>query len=105
MKLLKYPRTTSLFIKSYLEGNTLRQCATCAGISYGSSAVECGVSVRDLFKDHFRRNVVQETLSGDIEIDESLFGRRVKYHRGNPNVGMKVWIFGMVERSSNTIIL
>ena len=94
-----------LFIKSYLEGNTLRQCATFAGISYGSSAVEWAVSVCDLFKDHFRRNVVHETLSGDIEIDESLFGRRVKYHRGNPNVGVKVWIFGMVERSSNTIIL
>lgn len=49
-----------------------------------------GVNVRKLFKDHFRRNVVHETLSGDIEIDESLFRRRVKYHRGNPNVGVKV---------------
>ena len=94
-----------LFIKSYLEGNTLRQCATSAGISYGSSAVQWWVSVHELFKDHFRRNVVHETLSGDTVIDESLFGRRVKYHRGNPNVGVKVWIFGMVERSSNTIIL
>ena len=33
-------------------------------------------------------------LQGEIEIDdESLFGRRVKFHRGNPKKGMKVWIF------------
>ena len=36
-------------------------------------------------------------LSGDVEIDESLFGRKVKYHRGNPHVGCKIWVFGMIE--------
>jgi len=44
------------------------------------------------------------TFSGEIEIDESLFGRRIKHHRGNPT-GLKIWVFGMVERSSNTIIM
>ena len=44
-------------------------------------------------------------LCGQIDIDESLFRRRVKYHRSNPNVGVKVWVFGMVERTSNNIIL
>ena len=44
-------------------------------------------------------------LSGEIEIDESLFGRTMKYLRGNPTPGMKIWILGLVERSSNTIIL
>ena len=94
-----------LFIKSYLDGCTLRQCATFAGISYGSSAVDWAGHIRELFKDDFRRNRMNHKLSGEIEIDESLFGRRVKYHRGNPNVGVKVWVFGMVERTSNTIIL
>ena len=44
-------------------------------------------------------------MSGEIEIDESLFGRRIKYNRGNPNPGMKIWIFGLVERASNSLIL
>ena len=44
-------------------------------------------------------------LEGEIEIDESLFGRRVKYHRGNPHVGVKIWIFGMVERATNRLIM
>lgn len=29
-------------------------------------------------------------LSGIVELDESLFGKRNKYHRGNPHGGMKV---------------
>jgi len=38
-----------------------------------------------------------EKFSGEIQIDESLFGRRTKYHRGDPR-GLKVWISGLVER-------
>ncbi|MCG7867879.1 MAG: IS1595 family transposase [Candidatus Thiodiazotropha taylori] len=94
-----------LFLKSYIEGNSLKQCATFAGMSYGSTAVDWATYIRDMFKDYFKRNIEPQVLSGEIEIDESLFGRRVKYHRGNPNVGVKVWVFGLVERSSNTIIL
>ena len=29
-------------------------------------------------------------LEGEVQIDESLFGRKVKYHTGNPNRGLKV---------------
>ena len=42
-----------LVIKSYLEGNTLRQCATFAGISYGSSAVEWGGECSRAFQGSF----------------------------------------------------
>ena len=94
-----------LFVKCYLDGNSLRQCATFAGISYGSTSVEWAVYIRDILKDYFRRYVINETLSGEVELDESLFGRKVKYHRGNPNLGTKIWIFGMVDRNTNSIIL
>ena len=94
-----------LFVKSYLDGCSLNQCASFAGISYGSTSVDWASHIRELFKDDFMRNTIHKKISGEIEIDESLFGRRVKYHRGNPNVGVKVWVFGMVERSSNSIIL
>ena len=42
---------------------------------------------------------------GVIEIYEFLFGRKVKYHRGNPHKGPRVWEFGRVERDTNTVIL
>ena len=29
----------------------------------------------------------------------------MKYHRGNPRPGLRIWIFGMIERKSNTILL
>jgi len=35
-------------------------------------------------------------LSGIVEINESLFGRRTKYHKGMSR-GQKVWIFGQGE--------
>ena len=41
----------------------------------------------------------------DIELDKSFFGRRCKYHRGNPNPGQKFWTWGIVKRATNNIIL
>ena len=70
-----------------------------------AAAVDWAGHIRELFKDDFRSNRMHQSFCGEIEIDESLFGRRVEYHRINPNVGVKVWVFGMVERTPNTIIL
>ena len=44
-------------------------------------------------------------LTGDIEIDESLFGPKCKYMRGNPASGIKVWIllFGLISMETNAI--
>lgn len=44
-------------------------------------------------------------LKGLTEIDKSLFGRRVKHLLGNPKKGCKIWVFGMVERDSNSVII
>jgi hypothetical protein len=43
-------------------------------------------------------------FKGVVGIDESLFRRKVKYHKGKPS-GMKVWIFGLVERDTNRLKL
>ena len=53
-------------------------------------------------------NNVDVVLGGDvdsniIEIDESLFGKKRKYHRGTGR--QDTWIFGMVERGKRDIIL
>lgn len=60
------------------------------GIAYGSTAVNWGSFVREVFKEHFHRNTRMKKLSGIVELDESLFGKRTKYHRGSPHGGMKV---------------
>lgn len=67
--------------------------------------MDWGSCVRHLFKDYFRRQIENKVLSGEVEIDASLLERRLKYHRGNPTVGVKVWVLGLVERTTNSRIL
>ncbi|CAG2202136.1 unnamed protein product [Mytilus edulis] len=39
----------------------------------------------------------------EVEIDESLFGRKVKYNIGKPS-GTIIWIFGLIERASHKLV-
>ena len=94
-----------VFIKCYQDKITLLQWAKFPGVAYKSTAVHWGSFVRELFKEHVFRNIMNKTISGEIEIDESLFGRKMKYKKGNPILGLRIWIFEMVERQSNTVIL
>lgn len=57
-----------------------------------------------MFCQYVHRTYPTLVLEGEIEIDESLFGRKVKYNRGKPS-GTRIWIFGLIERGSNQIIL
>ena len=93
-----------LFIKQYVDGVTLLEARRQAGISYQKSGVDWASFIRGLFKEDLYRSLPHIRLSGEVEIDESLFGRRTKYHRGRPQ-GAKVWIFGTVERGSNTLVM
>ena len=95
---------TMLFIKQYLDGFTLLATSRQAGISYQKSGVNWASFIRELFKEDLHRSLLHIRLSGEVEIDESLFGRRTKYHRGRPQ-GSKVWIFGIVERGYNTLVM
>ena len=58
-----------------------------------------------MFKETVHISVGNMKLSGEVEIDESVFGRKVKYHRGNPHVGRQVWIFRMIERATDRFII
>ena len=93
-----------LFIKQYVDGVTLLEASRQAGISYQKSGVDWASFIRGLFKEDLYRSLPHIRLSGEVEIDESLFGRRTKYHRGRPQ-GAKVWIFRTVERGSNTLVM
>ena len=69
-----------LFIKSYLDKLTLLQCSRFVGIAYSSTAVNWEKSPLE-YKG--------EKLTSTVMIDESLFGKRTRFHRGNPHGGMK----------------
>ena len=73
-----------LFIKQYLDVVTLLEASRQAGISYQKSGVDWASYIRGLFKEDLHRSLPHIRLSGEVEIDENLFGRRTKYHRGRP---------------------
>ena len=71
------------FVKSYLENSSLKLCSSQAGVHYGSTAVRWGSFIREVFVDSYERKVKDLKFTGEIEIDESLFGRQWKHHRGH----------------------
>lgn len=73
-------------------------------MDYKRSAVDWANFVRDLFKAYVADNMTNIKLRGTIELDESMFGHKFKYHRGNPNCGLKVWIFSMIDQETNRLV-
>ncbi|CAG2257254.1 unnamed protein product [Mytilus edulis] len=92
------------FIRSYLQKNTLRLCSISSGIAYKSTAVYWAQDVREVFVQFVWDNMFSLKFTGEVELDESLFGRKCKYHKGKDS-GTKVWVFGIIEKSSNRIVL
>ena len=60
--------------------------------------------IREIFCQYVFDTYNMMNFEGEVEIDKSLFGRKVKYNKGQPR-GHRIWIFGIVERASNKIIL
>ena len=95
-----------LFLCSYAEQNgTLRRIALWSGVDYARTAVDWGGFIRDMFVQWVHDLMQNSKLSGEVEVDESLFGRKVKAHRGNPKKGRQVWVVGLVERRTNNLLL
>ena len=99
-------RDLVIFVKSYLEGHTLKQCALATSMDYKITAVHWASYIRELFIEHVHvhRSYSEMKLSNEVEIYESLFGRKIKYNRGKP-CGQKVWIFGIIEGKSNLLVM
>jgi len=66
------------FVIAYAEDQTLWKCSQAAGIGYGTTAVHWGIFCRDLFIEYYMRNIHDMKLSGQVKVNESLFGRRTK---------------------------
>ena len=76
----------------YLNGHTLHQSASSAGMEYHHTSVNWASYVREIFCEFVYSTYKDIVFDGDVEIDESLFGRKLKYNRGNPT-GTRIWIF------------
>lgn len=76
------------FMRSYLFGSSLVRHSASSGMAYVSTAVEWAKYVREMFTEYVYVEILQSEmkLSGDVEIDECLFGRKWKYQRGK-NMG------------------
>ena len=100
-----FPQDLINFIVTYVTGASLLRCADVANMSYRNTAGDYSQYLRDCFMQWVHVELKENKFSRIIEGDESLFGRKVKHHRGDPNVGVKVWILGLVERSTNHLLL
>ena len=58
------------FIKYYIEGHTLKQCALATSMEY-SAAVNWGSFIRELFMGHVHLTYQHIKFNSDVEIDES----------------------------------
>ena len=89
------------FVKNFLDGHLLIKCSEYAGINK-ATAVYWAQYIRDLFVQWVWEEVIIKELKfeGIFKVGESLFGRKIKYHRGNCCGQERIWVVGLVERSS-----
>ena len=76
-------RDVMLFMKLYVEGLSLKKISLQVGVNYSTTAVNWASMVREVMVDKGYRTLPNLKFT-DVEIDESLFGRKVKHHRGAP---------------------
>ena len=83
-----------VFIYEFMKGSSLKTSAKTAGISYNKTCVDYANFIRDIFTKYVWDILNERYIFDDtVELDESLFGRRIKYNRGKC-LKPQVWIFG-----------
>ena len=97
-------RDLVLFMKTYIQGCSLKQCALSVGMDYRHTAVNWASYIRELFTQYVFDTYKTLKFTGEVEIDESLFGRKIKYNKGQPR-GNRIWIFGLIEGNKQNNIV
>ena len=87
-----------MFMREFVYGSSLKKCCRDSGISYTCAGVTWASYYRDIFIQDVFEQLKVVKLRGVEEIDESLFGNKIKYHRGAKRCD-QIWIFGLVERN------
>jgi transposase len=85
--LLKYPKMLSCYLSEILEVSK-------------QALVDWGNYIRETISSYYTKNPLMLGGENAVQIDESLFGGKRKYHRGNHHIHEKSWVFGMVEENT-----
>ena len=70
------------FMLKFALGSTMKRGSYVCGINYGKTSVDYSKNIRQIFMQCVSTIQNGTKFSGIIEIDESLLGRKVKYHQG-----------------------
>lgn len=66
--------------------------------------VDWGNFIRESISHYFLENPIILGAEHAVQIDESLFGGRRKYNRGNHQKHVNSWVFGMIEEETNRCV-
>jgi hypothetical protein len=68
--------------------------------------IDWGNFIRETISHYFLSNpIILGGPENAVQIDESLFGGRRKYNRGNHHIHTKGWVFGAIEESTNRCVM
>jgi hypothetical protein len=112
-------RTDSYFAKSHLSLGTCFMIVYCymkydkmlqkdiADIIGASeqALVDWGNYIRESISSFFIENPLVLGAQSAVQVDESLFGGKCKYHRGDHHQYQKSWVFGIVEEGTGLCVL
>lgn len=89
--LLKFPKLLATYLSEIIELSE-------------QAIVDWGNFVRETISHYYIEN--PQMLGGDqaVQIDESLFGGRMKYYRGDHSKHVKSWVFGIVEEDTKRCV-
>ena len=79
-------REVLVFIREWLLHLSLHRCSIEAGMDYNNTSIDWANFMRDLCHKfvHDLYYGGEEIFRGKVEIDDSLFGRKCKFHCGDP---------------------
>ena len=96
------------FIRDYVLGLSIRKCSEHINCSYGTTAIRYGLLIREIMMQFCYDTYFGDTdymqLPGPVEVDESVFGRKTKYHKGRA-VGQQIWVVGIICRTTGRVLL
>jgi hypothetical protein len=67
--------------------------------------VDWGNYIRESISHYFLKNPLVLGGRYSVQIDESLFGGKCKYHRGDHAIHQQSWVFGIIEESTNLNVM
>lgn len=88
---LKFPKMMAVYLSEILEVSE-------------QTLVEWGNFIRETISHFYLKNPLVLGNSHPVQIDESLFGGKRKYNRGDHHVHTKSWVFGMIEEETNRCV-